>query len=104
MACPNEMNKEKKEQKKIRKYQQLCYEIGERREGHTVNIIPSVIGCLRGGIKKLEAILKNCSIMKRSSIRLYMRYKRLFFGKAYRLCGKYRQDYCRHEVLYSYIS
>ena len=34
MACPNEMNKEEKRTEKIRKYQQLCYEIRKRREGY----------------------------------------------------------------------
>ena len=44
MACPNESNKEKKRQEKMRKYQQLCYEIRERRDGYKVKIIPVVIG------------------------------------------------------------
>ena len=34
MACPNESNKEKKREEKMRKYQQLCYEIRERRDGY----------------------------------------------------------------------
>ena len=53
MACPNESNKEKKREEKMRKYQQLCYEIRERRDGYKVKIIPVVIGCLGGGVKRL---------------------------------------------------
>ena len=58
MACPNEMNKEEKRTEKIRKYQQLCYEIHERREGYIVKMIPSVIGCLEGRMKQLKTDLK----------------------------------------------
>ena len=46
MAWPNELNKEKKQEEKVKKYQQLCYEIRERRDGYKVKIIPVVIGCL----------------------------------------------------------
>ena len=45
MACLNEMNKEEKRTEKIGKYQQLCYEIREQREGYIVKMIQSVIGC-----------------------------------------------------------
>ena len=51
MACPNEINKDEKRTEKIRKYQQLCYEIRERREGYVVKMIRSVIGCFGGGMK-----------------------------------------------------
>ena len=42
MACPNEWNKNVKQEEKIRKYQQLCFELRERRgriqsESHTIN-------------------------------------------------------------------
>ena len=46
MACPNESNKERKREEKIRKYQQLSYELRERRAGYKVKVIPVVIGCL----------------------------------------------------------
>ena len=42
----------------MRKYQQLCFELRERREGYTVIMIPTVIGCLGGGIKELKANIK----------------------------------------------
>ena len=42
MACPNEMNKEEKEQKKSVNINSCCYEIRERREGYIVKMIPSV--------------------------------------------------------------
>ena len=54
MACPNEKNKDEKREEKMRKYQQLCFELRERRQGYTVTFVPVVIGCLGGGIKQLE--------------------------------------------------
>ena len=53
-ACPNEINEDGKREEKIRKYQQLCYELRERRDGYKVKVIPVVIGCLGGGIKRLK--------------------------------------------------
>ena len=38
----------------VRKAQQLAFEIRGRRPGYTVEVTPFVIGCLGGGIKKLE--------------------------------------------------
>ena len=58
MACPNESNKEAKREEKMRKYHQLCFELRERREGHTVIVMSTVIGCLGGGIKELKANIK----------------------------------------------
>ena len=94
MTCPNEMNKEEKRTEKIRKYQQLCYEIREGREGYIVKMILSVIGCLGGGMKQLKSDLKELFDNEKNWIRLYMRCKRLFFGKANRLFEKYCQEYC----------
>ena len=54
MACPNEVNRQVKREEKIKKYEQLCFELRERRESYTVKVIPIVIGCLGGGIKVLE--------------------------------------------------
>ena len=54
MACPIEANIEQKRLEKIRKYQQLAYEIHERRQGYRVKVIPAVIGSLGGGIKTLR--------------------------------------------------
>ena len=54
MACPVESNIEEKLREKRTKYQQLAFEIRERRPGYTVEVIPFVIGCLGGGMKKLE--------------------------------------------------
>ena len=36
MACPSEANKHAKREEKIRKYEQLCFEIRERQPGYTV--------------------------------------------------------------------
>ena len=58
MAFPKESNKEAKREEKIRKYQQLCFELRERREGYTVKVIPMIIGCLRGGMKELKVNMK----------------------------------------------
>ena len=44
IECTNESNKEKKREEKMRKNQQLCYEIQERRGGYKVKIIPVVTG------------------------------------------------------------
>ena len=53
-----EKNKERKREEKMRKYQQLCYEMRERRNGYKVKIIPLVIGCLGGGMKRLKDDVK----------------------------------------------
>ena len=58
MAYPVESNIEEKLREK-RKYQQLAFEIRERGPGYTVEVIPSVIGCLGGGMKKLEEQMAN---------------------------------------------
>ena len=42
----------------MRKYQQLCYEIRERRDGYKVKITPVVIGCLGGEMKRLKDDVK----------------------------------------------
>ena len=54
MTCPSESNIEDKLREKISKYQQLAFEIREKRPGYLVEIIPFVIGCLGGRMKKLE--------------------------------------------------
>ena len=58
MACPFESNKDTKLMNKITRYRQLCFELRERREGFTVNVIPTIIRCLEGGIKELKESLK----------------------------------------------
>ena len=54
MACPNEANRQVKREEKIKKYEQLCFELRERREGYTVKVIPIVIGCLGGDMKEFK--------------------------------------------------
>ena len=51
MACPGEGNKMVKRSEKIQKYQQLFFELRERRQGYKVRVIP---GCCRGGMRKLK--------------------------------------------------
>ena len=58
IACPNGSNKGAKREEKMRKYQQLCFELRERRKGYTVIVIPMIIGCLGGEIKELKANVK----------------------------------------------
>ena len=58
MACPNEANKNAKREEKIKKYEQLCFETRERRNGFTVKVIPIVIGCLGGGMRELKNDMK----------------------------------------------
>ena len=53
MACPQENNIEAKVKEKLDKYQQLAFETRGNRVGYKVEIIPLVIGCLGGGIRKL---------------------------------------------------
>ena len=54
MACPNENNKIVKRVEKIGKYNRICFELRERREGYTMKVIPTIVGCLRGGMKELK--------------------------------------------------
>ena len=63
MTCPNESNKIAKRDEKIGKYNRLCFELRERREGYTVKVIPRIIGYLEGGLKE-----------QRKSIRQIFRY------------------------------
>ena len=59
MACPGERNIETKRNEKIQKYQQLSFEIRERREHYNVKVIPAVIGCCGGGMKKFKSDIKD---------------------------------------------
>jgi hypothetical protein len=54
MACPAEANIDKKISEKLQKYQQLAYEIRERRPGYRVEVIPVVLGCMGGGITRMR--------------------------------------------------
>ena len=58
MACPNENNKIAKRDEKIGKYNRLCFELRERREGYTVKVVPTIIGCLGGGMKELKESIR----------------------------------------------
>ena len=54
MACPAEKNKETTRREKKNKYQQLCFELRERRRGFKVKLIPVVIGCCGGGTENVR--------------------------------------------------
>ena len=58
MACSYESNIYERRIKKLRKYQQLAFELHERREQYRVTVVPLVIGCLGGGIKQLTEDIK----------------------------------------------
>ena len=53
MACPQQANIAAKRNEKMTKYQQLAFELRERRPGHNITIVPIVIGALGGGIKEV---------------------------------------------------
>ena len=50
MACPNEKNVLEKNKQKRQKYQQLAFEVRERRQKYRMEVIPIVIGCVGGAI------------------------------------------------------
>ena len=58
MACSNEYNKIGKRDEKFGKYNRLCSELRERRESYTVKAIPTIIGCVGGGMKELKEIFR----------------------------------------------
>ena len=53
MACLQQQNLETKRAEKLRKYQQLAFEMREKRPGYLVTVIPIVVGALGGGLKKM---------------------------------------------------
>ena len=50
MTCPCEKNVLKKNKEKRQKYQQLTFEVRERRQRYRVEMIPIVIGCIGEGV------------------------------------------------------
>ena len=58
MACPPEANIAEKHSEKLQNYQQFAFDIRERYAGFMVKIVPLVVGCLGGGMKKLEVQIK----------------------------------------------
>ena len=54
MACSNEYNETAKRDKKIRKYNRLCFELQERREIYAGKVVPTIIGFLGGGMEELK--------------------------------------------------
>ena len=57
-ACPNEKNIGEKHREKLSKYQQLAFEMREKRPEYRVEMVPIVIGCLGGGMKQVECQVK----------------------------------------------
>ena len=53
MARPSENNVDAKHAEKLQKYQQLAFEIRERRPGYNVMIIPIVTGCVRASMRQV---------------------------------------------------
>ena len=53
MACPHDDNLKEKYSAKIAKYQQLAYELRERRPGYHVEVVPMVVGCMGSGARLL---------------------------------------------------
>ena len=54
MACPMERNIEKKKLEKLTKYQQLAFELREKRPNYIIKIVPLILGCCGGGINQLK--------------------------------------------------
>ena len=54
MACPMEKNIEVKVTEKLTTYQQLAFELREKRPGYKVTIVPLILGCCGGGAKTLR--------------------------------------------------
>ena len=54
MACPMEKNIDETRKVKCRKYQQLMFEMRERRKNYKIVFIPLVIGCMGGGVKDVR--------------------------------------------------
>ena len=59
MACPQQQNIEAKRLKKLMKYTQLAYELRERRPGHKITVIPSIIVASGGRMKSALFELSN---------------------------------------------
>ena len=68
MACPNVKNVLEKNKEKRQKYQQLVFEVKERRPEYKVEVIPIVIGCMGGGVgvmrEQIRKILINSDTNK----------------------------------------
>ena len=58
MACPNQYNKIGKRDGNTVKCNRLCFELREQREGYMVKVIPTVNGCLGGGMKELKESIR----------------------------------------------
>ena len=58
MACPNGNNKTAVLDEQIGKYNRLCFELQERPDDYTVKVIPTIIGCLGGGMKELTESIR----------------------------------------------
>ena len=79
MVCPYESNIHEKRIEKLRKYQQLAFEMRERREQYRVTVVPLVVACLGGGIKQLTKDIKvlfkpedvNSILSKMQKVRLW---------------------------------
>ena len=61
MACPNQKNIGEKHREKLTKYQQLAFEMREKKPQYRVEIVLIVIGRLGRGMKQVE-----CQVKKRS--------------------------------------
>ena len=62
MACPNENSIGEKYREKLKKYQELAFEMREKRPEYRVAIVPIVTGCLGGGMKQVECQVKKIII------------------------------------------
>ena len=85
MTCPSDQNK----YEKLQKYQQLAYKIREKRPGYHVDILPVVIGCMRGGVNKLrEQIAKVLETEKQKITRTWSNMIKTVLAESERLIRK----------------
>ena len=81
---PKWNNKIAQQDEKIGKYSWLCFELRERREGYTVKVVPTIIGCLGGGMKELKESIREIFEYEDNDKELEWisrESKRLYYGK-----------------------
>ena len=67
IVCPSENKVDVKHAEKLQKYQQLGFEIRERQLGYNVMIIPIVIGCLGGSMRRVTNQIGRLTLDKKKT-------------------------------------
>ena len=78
MACPQENNINIITNDERTKYQQLAFEMRERRTGYKVKVVPIIIGCLGGGIelalKEVKRLFNSDQMTRKVVVTMQKRY------------------------------